>query len=248
MPKLKENELGQPPNEQKTVTSLQEELTQIKNMLVDVSDTDIQRMSELLEQLFLLRLNCDDKRSAALKSKPESLFDKIFKKGKATEVENELQYIDRLISEINKQVNELQKKIAKTESEQMKGLNEKFLTAVKRNESILIGGIADNTIIEYLASKNFLQGFEIISAEQLLGLNEDTLRGTLSQSKKLIITNVQDLTDPLLKEKLWALRSMSEGDRERMTIVIAQNGNREQTQDYLSAYKNWTTNLFPENE
>ncbi|MCK5416798.1 hypothetical protein KAI92_05225 [Candidatus Parcubacteria bacterium] len=157
--------------------------------------------------------------------------------------------IPQKIDNINRQIETLtnfKQKIRsilnQIENQRMGGLASDFETAIVRNESILIVGLSDETVINFLEKKGLKDEYEVINFDEFMSTDNKTLMS----KKLLIITGVNDLNDKTLKQKLWILRGEKEMDNSKQVIVISKQGKEEDT---IGAYQGnpfygGTTNLF----
>ncbi len=106
---------------------------------------------------------------------------------------------------------------------------EELDTYIFRNEPVLIGGLPDHVVMEFLEQQGYLELYEVLTYEQF----QRTDIGELEKKRRIMITGAHDLADPAFKQKLWILRARrSEAKRgeEKSVLIISENGKKSHTE------------------
>ena len=135
----------------------------------------------------------------------------------------------------------LRDRITYNENEAVSRALQKLDTAVHRGESVLIGGIPEEEVLAFMKKNKLSDGFQIITAEELLSADTDVL----GEKGKIIITGANDLSNENLQRKLFRLRGMIESGAQILLVIISEHGSKPGISP-KSPFTNFTTNIFPE--
>lgn len=207
-----------------------------------------------LPELLRLRGRLDELLSSALahydelnrKSEPQGLWDKVSRRKEISVALQDKNRVNTFLSLKNETTRKVEERVQRIESELMRGLDKELRLAIAHGESVIIAGIPDQIVVDFLKNNGLLSGSEIIKGEELKKISPDLLK----KWKKLVITNISDVASAEVQEKLWALRSMSQNEK-RNTIIVASTAGRDDVQNAINAnyarspYVNWLKHLYP---